>query len=61
MSDTTPRSFPASGFLTRTELAGAAILAILIFLILPAVLDPFRLNLYGKYLTYAFVAVGLVL
>ena len=28
---------------------------------LPLVLDIFRLNLVGKYLTYAFVAVGLVL
>ena len=29
--------------------------------ILPLCLDIFRLNLVGKYLTYAFVAVGLVL
>lgn len=40
---------------------GFAILAALIFLILPLVLDLFRLNLVGKYLTYAFAAVSLVL
>ncbi|MBD3671277.1 MAG: urea ABC transporter permease subunit UrtC [Gammaproteobacteria bacterium] len=40
---------------------GIAILAALIFLVLPLVLDLFRLNLVGKYLTYAFVAVSLVL
>jgi urea transport system permease protein len=38
-----------------------AILAALIFIVLPLGLDLFRLNLVGKYLTYAFVAVGLVL
>ncbi|MEC9346255.1 MAG: urea ABC transporter permease subunit UrtC [Pseudomonadota bacterium] len=43
------------------ELVGLAILAAIIFLVLPLVLDTFRLNLFGKYLTYAFVAVGLVL
>jgi urea transport system permease protein len=37
------------------------ILAVLIFAVLPLCLDIFRLNLIGKYLTYAFVAVGLVL
>ncbi len=40
---------------------GLAVLAILILVILPFGLDIFRLNLAGKYLTYAFVAVGLVL
>jgi urea transport system permease protein len=38
-----------------------AILAALIFLVMPLWLDIFRLNLVGKYLTYAFVAVGLVM
>jgi urea transport system permease protein len=38
-----------------------ALLAALIFIVLPLGLDIFRLNLVGKYLTYAFVAVGLVL
>lgn len=40
---------------------GILILAVLLFAILPLALDAFRLNLVGKYLTYAFVAVGLVL
>ncbi|HCW91598.1 MAG TPA: urea ABC transporter permease subunit UrtC [Marinobacter sp.] len=37
------------------------LLALLLVVILPLVLDPFRLNMVGKYLTYAFVAVGLVM
>jgi urea transport system permease protein len=40
---------------------GLAILATLILIILPLSLDLFRLNLVGKYLTYAFAAVSLVL
>ena len=38
-----------------------AVLAAIIFVVLPLGLDIFRLNLIGKYLTYAFVAVGLVM
>ena len=38
-----------------------AILAALILVVLPLGVDVFRLNLIGKYLTYAFVALGLVL
>jgi len=40
---------------------GLALLAALIFIVLPLGIDIFRLNLVGKYLTYAFVAVSLVL
>jgi urea transport system permease protein len=40
---------------------GLAILAAVIFVALPLGLDLFRLGLVGKYLTYAFVAVSLVL
>ncbi len=40
---------------------GIILLAVLLFAVLPLTLDIFRLNLVGKYLTYAFVAVGLVL
>jgi len=40
---------------------GIAVLAALILVVLPLVLDLFRLNLVGKYLTYAFAAVSLVL
>ena len=50
-----------SSFMSRKEMIGFAILAAVIFLLLPAILDSFRLNLFGKYLTYAFVAVGLSL
>ena len=46
---------------SRGEIAGLASLAALIFILMPLALDVFRLNLVGKYLTYAFVAVGLVL
>jgi urea transport system permease protein len=38
-----------------------AILAAFIFIVMPLWLDIFRLNLVGKYLTYAFAAVGLVM
>ncbi len=41
--------------------ADLIILAVLILIVLPLMLDIFRLNLVGKYLTYAFVAVGIVL
>src|ERR1700688_2183795 len=50
-----------SRFFNRSELIGFVTLAVLLFLILPLTLDIFRLNLVAKYLTYAFVAVGLVL
>jgi urea transport system permease protein len=43
------------------ELIGFALIALLILVVLPLSVDIFRLNLVGKYLTYAFVAVGLVL
>jgi urea transport system permease protein len=43
------------------ELIGFALIAVFILVVLPLLLDNFRLNLVGKYLTYAFVAVGLVL
>jgi len=36
-------------------------LAFLLVVLLPLALDPFRLNMVGKYLTYAFVAIGLVM
>ncbi len=40
---------------------GIAILAALIFLVFPLFLDAFRLGMVGKYLTYAFAAISLVL
>jgi urea transport system permease protein len=51
----------APSFLDRKDLLALAAVAILLVVIFPSVLDGFRLNLVGKYLTYAFVAVGLVL
>jgi urea transport system permease protein len=54
-------TFQKTPLFARHEAIGFVVLAAVIFLILPALLDNFRLNLFGKYLTYAFVAVGLVL
>ncbi|MFT3777971.1 MAG: urea ABC transporter permease subunit UrtC [Ottowia sp.] len=45
----------------RYQLASLLILAILLVVVLPLSLDIFRLNLVGKYLCYAFVAIGLVM
>lgn len=45
----------------KNGLIGFAILAALILVVFPLALDSFRLNLVGKYLTYAFAAVSLVL
>ncbi|MEW6454719.1 MAG: urea ABC transporter permease subunit UrtC [Pseudomonadota bacterium] len=44
-----------------SEALGFVLIAALILVVLPLALDIFRLNLVGKYLTYAFVAIGLVL
>lgn len=48
-------------YFPRKDLIGFAVLAVLLIVVLPMALDVFRLNLVGKYLTYAFVAIGLVL
>jgi len=48
-------------FLTRKDALFIALLALLTLVVLPLGLDAFRLNLIGKYLTYGFVALGLVL
>ena len=45
----------------QQNLIGIVLLALLILVVFPLTLDAFRLNMVGKYLTYAFVAVGLVL
>ena len=45
----------------RYQLASLLVLTLLLAVVLPLALDIFRLNLVGKYLTYAFVAVGLVM
>jgi len=45
----------------RYQLSSMLLLALLLAVVLPLTLDIFRLNLVGKYLTYAFVAIGLVM
>jgi urea transport system permease protein len=50
-----------SRLFNRSELVGLISLLVLLIVVLPLVLDIFRLNLVAKYLTYAFVAIGLVL
>lgn len=45
----------------RTDIASAVALIALLAIALPLLLDPFRLNLIGKYLALAFVAIGIVL
>ena len=47
--------------LRKYDLLGFVILALVILLLFPSVFSIFRLNLIGKYLSYAFVAVSLVL
>src|SRR5690554_6719995 len=48
-------------FLPASDLLYLLILFFLLAVVLPLSMDIFRLNLIGKYLTYAFVAIGLVL
>ena len=48
-------------WLTTSGHGSTVILAIVILVIFPLTLDVFRLALMGKYLTYAFVAIGLVM
>ncbi|WP_267426646.1 urea ABC transporter permease subunit UrtC [Methylobacterium sp. GC_Met_2] len=48
-------------FMKPVEWLSLALLAGVILVVLPMLLDSFRLNLVGKYLTYAFVALGLVI
>ena len=47
--------------LSKTDLLGVVVLSAVILVLFPAVFSIFRLNLIGKYLTYAFVGVSLVL
>lgn len=45
----------------RRDILAYALLALLLAVIFPLLLDTFRLNLVGKYLCFGFVALGLVL
>src|SRR5258708_7270275 len=48
-------------WIQRYQLASLVLLTVLLAVVLPLALDISRLNLVGKYLTYAFVAIGLVM
>ncbi|RTL32121.1 MAG: urea ABC transporter permease subunit UrtC [Burkholderiales bacterium] len=48
-------------WIAQQKLGSIAVLALLLIVVFPLSLDIFRLNLVGKYLTYAFVALGLVM
>jgi len=48
-------------FRGTSGLTNLGLLALVLLVVLPVSLDIFRLNLVGKYLTYAFVALGLVM
>ncbi len=45
----------------KKDIVSFVILATILLILIPLIADDFRLNLFGKYLTYAFVAIGLVL
>lgn len=47
--------------LMRPSTGSIVVLAAVLLVVFPLSLDVFRLNLVGKYLTYAFVAIGLVM
>ena len=48
-------------FLNRKDVLWIGVMALLLFVVLPLGVDAFRLNLFGKYLTFGFVVLGLVL
>jgi urea transport system permease protein len=56
-------SFVKSGhrWMDRSGMGSVVLLAVLLVVVFPLALDLFRLNLVGKYLSYAFVALGLVM
>ncbi|TBO30087.1 urea ABC transporter permease subunit UrtC [Aquabacterium lacunae] len=52
---------PMQAWIAKQKLGSLLLLSILLLVVFPLVLEPFRLNMVGKYLTYAFVALGLVM
>lgn len=48
-------------WIDQRGLGSLLLLALVLLVVMPATLDLFRLNLVGKYLTYGFVAIGLVM
>lgn len=61
MTDNLADNMTDNRFVNRSELIGILVLAVFLVVVLPLTLDVFRLNLVAKYLTYAFVALGLVI
>ena len=51
----------AKDWLGKSGMGSVLLLAILLAVVFPLVFDLFRINLIGKYLSYAFVALGLVM
>ena len=49
-----------TAWINSKGLSSVLILAVVLLVLFPLAFDIFRLNLVGKYLTYAFVALGLV-
>jgi urea transport system permease protein len=45
----------------QSDVIAVVAVSLLLFLVFPLVLDPFRLNLMGKYMSFGFVALGVVL
>ena len=58
---TSPAAALARGWLARPGAVAVLLLALLLLVVLPLGLNIFRLNLVGKYLSYGFVAIGLVM
>jgi urea transport system permease protein len=56
----TPKSLVAAVRAKDSHTVGFVVMGLLLLVVCPLVLGPFRLNLLGKYLTYGFVALGLV-
>lgn len=48
-------------WINQSGLGSFLILALILLVVFPMAMDIFRLNLVGKYLTYAFIAIGLVM
>ena len=51
----------AKEWLGKSGMGSVLLLAVLLIVVFPAVFDLFRINLIGKYLSYAFVSLGLVM
>ncbi|MFT4639910.1 MAG: urea transport system permease protein [Verrucomicrobiales bacterium] len=61
MNNSRFQSFYSKGIGGKEGLIALAILSLILLVVLPVTLSVFRLNLTGKYLSYAFVAIGLVM